>query len=152
MKVLVPNSSIFDGTVIQSSWTITFPATFMQPLSRPVSYHIPFVLHTGTSIPKSKMFRFEIFWMDHPRFVDLVSLHRNNSPFYANAAKHLVVKLKEVRAGVKAWSKYLLNKLIYNCNWVLLLLDGLEDQRILSRLESAFRTLVKNHLANLFDS
>lgn len=45
-----------------------------------------------------------------------------------------------------------LNKLIYNCNWVLLLFDGLEDQRPLSRLESSLRALVRTHLANLQES
>jgi hypothetical protein len=30
-------------------------------------------------------------------------------------------------------------------------MDGLEDQRRLSRLESAFRKLVKGHLANLLE-
>jgi len=45
-----------------------------------------------------------------------------------------------------------LSKLIYNCNWFLLLLDGLEDQRELSRLEMAFRALVKSHLATLLEA
>jgi hypothetical protein len=44
-----------------------------------------------------------------------------------------------------------LGKLIYNCNWVLLLVDGLEDQRPLSNLEKAFRSLVKAHLASLLE-
>ena len=45
-----------------------------------------------------------------------------------------------------------MSKLIYNCNWFLLLLDGLEDQRELSRLEMAFRALVKSHLATLLEA
>jgi len=45
-----------------------------------------------------------------------------------------------------------LSKLIYNCKWVLLLLDGLEDQRNLSRMELNFRILVKQHLATLIES
>jgi hypothetical protein len=31
-------------------------------------------------------------------------------------------------------------------------MDGLEDQRALSHIESVFRTLVKSHLATLLDS
>jgi len=67
--------------------------------------------------------------------------------------KNLNSKLKHVRLGLKKWSKNFsqLNKLIYNSNWVLLL-DGLEDQRPLSWLESAFRMLVKSHLASLLES
>lgn len=83
-----------------------------------------------------------------------MALHWNNSPVYAIAAMNLNSKLKHVRAGLKTWSKGLsnLNKLIYNSNWVLSLMDGLEEQRTLSRLESAFRKLVKAHLASLMES
>lgn len=74
--------------------------------------------------------------------------------FFANVAKNLSVKPKELRVGLKKWSNNLsnLSKLIHNCNWVLLLLDGLEDQRSLSRLEVAFRVIVKNHLNSLLES
>lgn len=59
-----------------------------------------------------------------------------------------------MRVGLKAWSKELskLSKLINNCNFVLALLDGLEDQRPLSRLESAFRRIVKHHLCALLEA
>lgn len=119
-----------------------------------VSDHVPYVLHIGTSIPKSTILRVESYWLEHPGFFDTVNLHWNNSPFYANAAKHLSTKMKQIRTGLRKWSKNLsnLNKLIYNCNWVLSLMDGLEDQRALSRLENAFRKLVKSHLANLLKS
>jgi hypothetical protein len=143
-----------DWVFTNSNWTLSHPATFVQPLSRPTSDHIPYVLHIGTHIPKGCMFRFEIFWVEHPSFMDVVKLHWDNSPVYANAAKNLSRKLKQVRTGLRKWSKSLsnLNRLIYNYNWVLLLLDGLEDQRHLSRLENSFRRLVKHHLSQLLDS
>lgn len=143
-----------DWVFISSSWALTYPATSVQPLSRPVSDNIPYVIHIGTNIPISNLFRFENYWIDHPGFQETVSLHWNCSPFYANAAQNISVKLKQVRAGLKSWSKHVskLGKLIHNCNWVLLFLDGLEDQRPLSRLESAFKSLVKSHLATLENS
>jgi hypothetical protein len=100
------------------------------------------------------MFRFENYWVNHPGFMDTVSLHWNNAPFFANAARNLSGNFKQVRAGLKSWSKKLskLSKLIYNSNWVLLLMDGLEDQRPLSTLENSFRSLVKTHLAALMES
>lgn len=64
-----------DWVFTSSSWTLTFLATFVQPLSKPLSDHIPFVLHIGSNIPKSSMFRFENFWVDHPGFLETVSLH-----------------------------------------------------------------------------
>jgi hypothetical protein len=45
-----------------------------------------------------------------------------------------------------------LGKLINNCLFVLALLDGLEEQRSLSSLESAFRRLVKEHLGKLLEA
>jgi hypothetical protein len=40
--------------------------------SRPTSDHIPYVLHIGTNIPKSKIFRFENYQADHPGFLELI--------------------------------------------------------------------------------
>ena len=143
-----------DWVFTSSSWALCFPATFVQPLSKPVSDHIPYTVIIGSHIPKSNMFRFENYWVDHPGFLDTINLHWNSFPFFANAARNLSTKLKQVRAGLRSWSKSLskVNKLIYNCNWVLLLLDGLEDQRPLLELETSFRRLVKSHLANLLES
>ena len=106
-----------DWVFTNSSWTLSHPATFVQPLSRPISDHIPYVLHIGTHIPKGRMFRFENFWVEHPGFMDIVKLHWDNSPVYANAAENRSSKLKQVRSGQRKWSKSLsnLNKLIY-CN------------------------------------
>jgi hypothetical protein len=142
-----------DWIFTSSAWNLSYPATHVQPLSRPLSDHAPYVLHIGTSIPKSRIFRFENFWSEHQGFLETVSNQWNNSPVFGNATKNLNSKLKHVRLGLKKWSKNFsqLNKLIYNSNWVLLL-DGLEDQRPLSWLESAFRMLVKSHLASLLES
>lgn len=39
--------------------------------------------------------------------MDTVSLHWNNSPFYANAANNISTKMKQVRQGLRNWSKNL---------------------------------------------
>lgn len=56
--------------------------------------------------------------------------------------------------GLKQWRKsfHIFNKLLHNCDWVLLLLDGPEEQRPLSVLETALRSLVKQHMARLLES
>jgi hypothetical protein len=83
-----------------------------------------------------------------------VDLHWNTSPYFANVARTVNAKFKQVRAGLRAWSKDLskISKLIKNCNFVIALLDGLEDQRTLSRPESAFRCIFKLHLASLLEA
>lgn len=143
-----------DWVFASSNWAITYLATFVQPLSKPVSNHIRYTIHIGSNIPRSHSFIFENFWVELLGFFDIVALHWNNSSFFANATKNLSSRLKQVRSGLRKWSKNVskLSKLIYNCNWVLMLIDGLEDQRALSDLEICFRTLVKNHLSILLES
>lgn len=83
-----------DWVFTSPSWALSFPATFIQPLSKPVSDHIPYVIHIGSSIPKSNLLRFENHWVQHPGFLETVDLHWNNSPFYANAARSMSAKIK----------------------------------------------------------
>lgn len=138
-----------DWVFSSDTWGLSFPATTVQPLSRPISDHVPFVINIGTKIPKASCFRFENHWVEHKDFLKIVDLHWNSAPYFANAAKCLSQRLKQVRMGLKSWSKSFsnINKLLHNSNWVLLLLDGLEEQRPLSNLECIFRTPVKKHIA-----
>ena len=52
-----------DWVFTSNGWTSTFLATFVQPLSRPISDHIPFVLQIGSNVRRPSMFRFENFWL-----------------------------------------------------------------------------------------
>jgi hypothetical protein len=92
--------------------------------------------------------------MEHVDFLNIVLLHWNTTPFFANAAKSINAKFKQVRMGLKKWRKNLqnFNKLLHNSEWVLLLLDGLEEQRHLCDVEISLRDLVKRHIANLLES
>lgn len=90
-----------DWVLTSAPWSLTYPATHVQPLSRPISDHIPFVIHIGSNIPKSQLFRFENYWTQHPGFLETVTLHWNSSPVYGNAAKNLSSKLKHVRHGLR---------------------------------------------------
>jgi hypothetical protein len=143
-----------DWVLTSSAWGLSYPATSVQPLSRPISDHIPYVINIGSRVPSSKHFRFENFWVEFPDFLQVVELHWRSNPYYANAAKTLSAKFKKVRASLKTWSNKHsnLHKLIHNSHWVLLLLDGLEDHRPLSPLEMNFRTLIKIHISNLQES
>src|SRR5690348_9053510 len=57
------------------SWSLSFPATSVLPLSRPISDHVPYVVRMDSHIPKASIFRFENFWIDFPGFYDTVKLH-----------------------------------------------------------------------------
>ena len=64
-----------DWVLVSSSWGLSFPATNVQPLAKPISDHIPFVINIGSKIPRSSHFRFEFFWIDQPGFFETVELH-----------------------------------------------------------------------------
>lgn len=143
-----------DWVLVSAYWGLSFPSTTIQPLARSISDHIPFVINIGSKIPESTVFKFENYWVDLPGFFETVDLHWNSTPFYSNAAKTLLVKFKQTRAGLRSCSKKVpnLNRLIHNSSLVLSVLDGLEDQRMLCALERRFRNLVKDHLNNLLES
>jgi len=77
------------------------PSTRVQPLDRPISDHIPYTITFGSSIPRSNIFRFESFWIEHVDFLKIVELHWNSTPYFANAAKTLNGKFKQVRQGLR---------------------------------------------------
>jgi hypothetical protein len=57
-----------DWVLTFASWPLSYPATHVQPLSRPILDHIPYVIHIGSNIPKANVFRFENYWMEHLGF------------------------------------------------------------------------------------
>jgi len=126
---LVPLLIKLDWVLCNSSWSLKYPSTSAQPLSNPTFDHTSYVINFGSSIPRACIFRFENHWADHPDFVKTVELHWNSSPFHANAARTISAKFKQIRIGLKQWRKGFqnVNKLLHNCDWVLLLLDGLEE-------------------------
>lgn len=48
-----------DWVLSSASWNLSYPATNIQPLSRPIFDHIPYVISIATKIPKSCIFKFE---------------------------------------------------------------------------------------------
>jgi hypothetical protein len=143
-----------DWVFTSSSWTISYPATCVKPLSKHISDHVKYVVKMDSHIPRASISRFENYWADFPGFMDLNQEHWHSNSFYANMAKTINGKFKQLRRGLKNWSTNLsqLNKLINNCDWVLAMLDGLEDQRTMKVAEGVFRKLVKVHLQKLLDA
>ena len=134
------------------NWTTTYQNTSVHPMTKHISDHIPCKIMIGSHIPKSRIFRFENFWYDHPGFIDTVKQSwfspgqvRNNS------AATLSLKLKNLRHSLKNWSRSLskLNSLVDLCNKVIFFLDSLEECRSLFLTEWNFRTIIKAKLLHL---
>jgi hypothetical protein len=107
--------------------------------------HVPCVVSTGKTIPRSRLFRFEFFWPLHPGFKDTVKAIWENPVRASNSATRLSAKLKNLRRGLKVWSKSIskLSLSIENCNRVLLELDNMKDKRVLFIQERNFRIILK---------
>jgi hypothetical protein len=115
------------------SWTAAFSNTLLVPLAKTTSDHIPCVAHIGSSIPKANIFGFENYWMELAGFTEVVSNAWNKEIRTVSSAARIVAKFKNVRYALKKWSKSTsnLNRLITNCNEVILVIDKLEEQRSL---------------------
>jgi hypothetical protein len=133
-----------------AAWTLKFPNTIVNPLARPTSDHVPCVISIATSIPKPQVFCFENHWIKMPGFMDTVK-RIWNIHCHGDSAKIISSKFKLLRKALKNWSTSIsvINKIISNCNEVILLLDGLEEQRSLHISEWNFRNIVKNRLHHL---
>ena len=125
------------------NWTATFPNTLVMPLGRPVSDHTPCNVSIQTSIPKSRLFRFETFWIAHPGFFDVVTQAWNKPIKHGrnlNAAASLCQKLKNLRHALSRWSKSIsrLKIAIENTNKALLEIDNIVDKCSLTIPEGNF--------------
>jgi hypothetical protein len=98
----------------------------------------------STDIPKSKVFRFENYWLLHDDFIQVMQ-HGWNVPVpYSDKAKRLGGKFKNLRRVLRNWYSKLSNlkTTISNNQLVLRLLDAMEGSRDLSLEEWNFRKIV----------
>jgi hypothetical protein len=140
-----------DWFFTSSNWISDYPNSIVLPLAKIGSDHVPCLVTIDTNIPKSKLFRFENYWVDLPGFFECVteSWAKVSGKHYSSAI--IADKLKSLRYDIKKWQTSLsrLKILIQKCNKVILLLDELEEYRPLFRAEFNFRKLVKLHLEEL---
>jgi hypothetical protein len=135
------------------SWVTNYPSSLVTTLSRDVSDHMPCLIVMSTDIPKSKVFRFENYWLLHDDFMQVMQ-HGWNIPVpYSDKAKRLGGKFKNLRRVLRNWYSKLSNLkiTIANNQLVLSLLDAMEESRDLSLEEWNFRKIVQSHLANLLE-
>jgi hypothetical protein len=140
-----------DWFFTSSSWTLPNPNSMVYSLVKPIFYHIPCVIAIDTKIPRSNIFRFENYWLQHGDFMQIVQNAWNILVNHSNIAKKINAKLKNLRRAIKLWSKNLacLKNLIKSVNDVIELLDNFEEMRSLSVEENCLRDLLKSHVLTL---
>ncbi|XP_073359845.1 uncharacterized protein [Aegilops tauschii subsp. strangulata] len=83
-----------DWFFTSASWMTSFPDTTALPLARPISDHLPCMIKIGTTIPKSKIFRFENYWLKHDTFKDVVRKAWGSTVRGSDIAKTITAKFK----------------------------------------------------------
>jgi hypothetical protein len=140
-----------DWVFTSPNWTLDFPDSEVLPLAKITSDHIPCKIAINTKIPKSKIFRFENFWVKHNDFFVTVQNSWIKNFRETNSVKRISSSFKRLRADLKEWSRNLskLGQLVTNCNTMICFLDGLEKARMLFNPEVNLRLLIKRQLKNL---
>lgn len=132
-------------------WTGNYPNTTAHSLVMEVSDHWPLVVDIQTSIPKSKVFRFENCWLLHESFLPLVSQVWNGIYPQTDPAKLITAKFKALRGALRVWQSKLskLKDTISNIKAVLSFIDLIEEWRDLSIEEWNCREILNDKLSQL---
>lgn len=83
------------------NWTSTYPNTVVLPQGKPISDHIPCTVQIESTIPASKVFCFESFWIQHQGFMETVQNSWNKPCFAASSAARICRKFKNLRYDLK---------------------------------------------------
>ena len=131
-----------------TNWTISYPKTMVKPLGKHVSDHTPCVVSIERTIPRSKLFHFESYWVQHPGFMEVVAASWAKQVKTTNTATSLCRKLKNLCRDIKRWIKGIskLKVETENSNKALNELDELENKRALSVPEMNFRKILTTHI------
>ena len=150
----VPLLERLDWFFTNSSWTVSYPSSLVYPLVKPTYDHVPCVISIGTKIPRTKIFRFENYWLQHSDFQQIVANAWHIPVGFEDSAKKINAKLNNVRRGIKLWAKNLpcLKHLISKVNSVIELLDIMEELRNLDQCEWNLRDILKTHVITLLQN
>jgi exonuclease III len=140
-----------DRVFINSQWDLFLPNTTLHSIPRITSDHCPLKIEASTTIPRSKVFRYENNWKFRHGFADLVAGTWRQFPLATDTAKCIAHNLKQLRSKIGVWRKTLKSdrKFLDANKFVLAFMDWLEEGRPLSQLEFFFRNMVKNKIEGL---
>ena len=83
-----------DWVFTSSSWILSYPNTSAKALDMTPSDHTPCVISISTTIPRSKVFKFENYWMLNDQFAEIVAECWATPNHHCDKAKSLTAKFK----------------------------------------------------------
>ena len=130
-----------DWFFTSNAWTTNYPGTSVKSLVMETSDHWKSVIEIVTSIPKSRIFRFENHWLEREDFITVLLQGWNCQQSVTDPAKVLITKFNNLRKALKVWNARtpsLLNA-VSNNKLILNLLDTIESFWDLTLMEWNFR-------------
>jgi len=123
-----------DWVFTSECWTVSYPSTTVKALDMAPSDHTPCLVSISTSIPRSKVFRFENFWLLNDQFAGILSDCWTTPMQEDDCAKIITAKFKHLRRKLKEWqaSRTGLKTFIKNTRSTLQFLEVLGEYRDLS--------------------
>jgi hypothetical protein len=142
-----------DWFFTSSSWTSSYPATTVSSLVMQTSDHWPCNISISTTIPKSKVFRFENYWLRQPSFNQIAQQGWEEVDIQPDKAKTITAKFKNLRKALRIWQQYLSNlkRNLENIKVVLSLLEIIEESRDLTLMEWNFKEILTANLNHLLE-
>ena len=109
------------------------------------------LISVATNVPKSKVFRFENYLLEHEHLLNVVQHGLSLPTHQSDCAKIISAKFKNLRRVIRSWQTHLssLKANIANVKLVLSFLAVLEEFRDLTLMEWNFQNLLQDKLISL---
>ncbi|XP_078153720.1 uncharacterized protein LOC144548883 [Carex rostrata] len=99
-----PSMAKLDRFLLSNEWSTTFPNTKQKTLPNTSSDHCPIMIEAFTDFQKTKVFRFEKFWLSIVGFKDIVKEEWQSHPMTSTPAQ-MHIKLQQLQSKIIAWEK-----------------------------------------------
>jgi hypothetical protein len=140
-----------DWFFISQEWSAFYPDNRATTLPRDISDHVPCLISFKSKVPKPKIFRFEIFWLQFEEFMTVFQNSWTGQPILRDKVKNLTTKFKYTRKVLKEWQRSLPNidKTVRQIKLLIEFIDIIEEHHDLSIEEWNFRELLQSKNADL---
>lgn len=141
-----------DRAFCSVAWDLMLPGVYLQALSSHVSDHCPLVIAGSGTVPKFKVFRFEVFWPKLSGYQEVVATAWSRDISVTNPLLRLHIKLQRTSASLRSWARSLVgrNKVLTAAVSKLIgILDVVQDYRLLSESEILLKRDLKVRLFGL---
>ncbi|WVZ83656.1 hypothetical protein U9M48_030783 [Paspalum notatum var. saurae] len=105
----LPNQTFekLDRVLITTEWEIKYPKATVQALTREISDHTPLFLNSGDgdSLPLHSDFKFELGWLLHEGFFDMVKDVWQSNDSGSNPMDRWQAKIRRLRQHLRGWAK-----------------------------------------------